>query len=33
MNSFVNHREMVKFNDFIEELELIDAPLMGNKFI
>lgn len=32
MNSFVNHGEMVEFNDFIEGLDLIDVPLMGNKF-
>ncbi|KAI5441929.1 hypothetical protein KIW84_011114 [Lathyrus oleraceus] len=32
VNSFGNHGEMVEFNDFIEELELIDVPLMGNKF-
>ncbi|KAI5437907.1 hypothetical protein KIW84_023869 [Lathyrus oleraceus] len=32
VNSFVNHGEMVEFNDFIEGLSLIDVPLKGNKF-
>lgn len=32
MNSFVNHWEMVEFNDFIEGLALIDVPLIGKKF-
>ena len=32
MSSNVNYSEILEFNDFIEEVELIDLP-MGNKFI
>lgn len=33
MSSNVNYSEIIEFNDFIEEVELIDLPMMGNKFI
>lgn len=33
MSSNVNYSEILEFNDFIEEIKLIDLPKMGNKFI
>lgn len=33
MSLNVNYSEIIEFNDFIEEVELIDLPMMRNKFI